>query len=374
MIGDVAILHTMPSIHIDATRTIHSESDNENAGDDPLVSMRKAIGEAILQRNKNIKVVVVQSSNLNGNERAPGMNGIQILTGPAERIQRLPLITTHREYGVSCVVNIHHTFFSPRMGQERIRICEQIGRQKEEHVLVLFAGVCMDAFQIAARTNAVSVTAIESNDYAMECARKGHLLLERNKQCLHNQAAQRLQIIHGDCLQVIPTLPLQYYDRIIAPRPKEGNLDGDQPPPLSGNDDPSDTTDDRVGGSGGKEFLVALLSVLQPNGGICHWYDFCADHEYPHCTRTVQLLSETCQIEYQYDIEIIHIAHVGSIAKRQVRSEGCMYRFFLRIATSNIDFSLYPFSIPATYMCRFPCIATFEMSVSDQQRKITTDS
>jgi tRNA G37 N-methylase Trm5 len=314
VIGDVAILHTLPD-RIATQDNEHSDNDSDQ------VLWKKAIGDAILQRNHNIKVVVARSSNLDGSERAPGINGIQVLTGPIDRIQRIPLITTHREYGVSCIVNIHHTFFSPRMGQERIRICEQIGvgndDTEKEHVLILFAGICMDAFLIAARTDAISVTAIESNEHAIACARKGHLMLERNKICIDNHAAQRLQIIHGDCLQVIPILPSKHYHRIVAPRPKEGNLDGNQPPR---DHDPSDesTTADDTGSGGGREFLIALLSVLKPNGGICHWYDFCADHEYPQCVRTVQFLSDTCQTEYQYDIEVVHIAHVGSVAKRQV--------------------------------------------------------
>ena len=335
VIGDVAILNAIPlplgNIFNDKSTIADNDNDDNDTSsiDSERRSMlKRAIGDAIQQRNQNIKVVVVRSSNLDGSERAPGMNGIQMLTGPTDRIQRLPLITTHREYGISCVVNLHQTFFSPRMGRERIRICEQIGTTThlEEDVLVLFAGVCMDAFLIAARTNAKSVTAIESNDAAFECAQKGHLLLERNKQCQHNNAAQRLQIIHGDCLQVIPTLPLPHYHRILAPRPKEGNVDGDQPPPRSTTtttmqdfEDASSEIDRPDNGSGGKEFLVALLSVLQPNGGICHWYDFCADHEYPSCTRTVQFLSDICQHEYQYDMEVLHIAHAGSVAKRQVR-------------------------------------------------------
>ena len=74
------------------------------------------------------------------------------------------------------------------------------------------------------------------------------------------------------------------------------------------------------GGKDGVHFLVALLPVLRSNGGECHWYDFCADHEYPICTRTRSFLITTCE-KYGYEINIIHIANVGSIAKRQVRSK-----------------------------------------------------
>jgi tRNA G37 N-methylase Trm5 len=298
VIGDVALIHSLPE-------TANTESVGE-------------LGEAILQRNKAIKVVAFRSSNLDGTERAPGEAGLRIIAGPTERSQRIPLITTHREYGISCVVDLHHTFFSPRMGQERIRLCQQVARG--EHVLVLFSGVGMDAFQVAARTEATSVTAVEYNEYAMSCALKGHQLLERNQQGVQCPgAAERLQLIHGDCLDVLPTLPRNHYHRVLAPRPKEGNVDGDQPPGRG------------LCGNGGRSFLDALLPVLRAEGGECHWYDFCADHEYPTCIRTRTFLSEVCN-SHGLGIEVIHIAHVGSVAKRQVSSDVNVL-FFVKCIT-----------------------------------------
>jgi hypothetical protein len=65
----------------------------------------------------------------------------------------------------------------------------------------------------------------------------------------------------------------QHYQGIIligflAPRPKEGATDGDL-----------------GSGDGGVDFLDALLPVLKEEGGECHWYEFCADHEFPTCER-----------------------------------------------------------------------------------------
>ena len=269
VIGDVAYLHAMPE---------------ENPED---------VGKAIMKKNKSIKVVVARQSTLGGTERAPGDDGLAIIAGA----QRSPLITTHTEFGIRCVVDLNHCFFSPRMGQERLRICQQVARG--EDVLVCFAGVGMEAIQISGRTEASSVIAIELNEVAVLCAHRGHKMLANNKAVKTTGAAERLEIIQGDVLEVLPSLNRQF-DRILAPRPKEGKLDGDL-----------------GSGDGGEGFLRVLLQHMK-DGGECHWYDFVADHEYPECDRTRLLIERVCE-DYGLVVEILHAAHVGSVAKRQLR-------------------------------------------------------
>jgi tRNA G37 N-methylase Trm5 len=273
VVGDVALLHSMPEC----------ETDQE----------RESIGNAILSRNKAIKIVAVRSCSLSGSERSAGDDGIQIIAG----VRRSPLITSHMEYGIKCIVDLNHVFFSTRMGPERLRICQQVARG--ENVLVLFSGVGMDAMQIAARTEA-TVTAVELNPIAVECARRGQRMLVRNKTVKCTGAAERLSIVQGDALDVMTRLPKGSFDRILAPRPKEGNLDGD------------------LGtGDGGIVFLKELLPLLKDQGE-CHWYDFAADHELPQCLRTQSTIEDACR-QHGFEMEVIHVAHVGSIAKRQVR-------------------------------------------------------
>lgn len=246
-----------------------------------------------------VQIVVARQSNLEGTERAPGSTGLLPLAGA---VTRSPLITTHTEYGIKCVLDLNHTFFSPRMGPERLRICQQVARG--EHVLVLFAGVGMEALQIAGRTEASSVVAVEMNPVAVQCMRRAHRMLERNKGVKCVGAAERLEIIEGDVLEVIPQKLLvanRQYDRILAPRPKEGSTDGD------------------LGqGDGGSQFLDALLPTLKHNGGECHWYDFVADHEFPQCLRTRKLLEDACHRQ-GLNMEVLHVANAGSVAMRQYR-------------------------------------------------------
>lgn len=271
VIGDIAYLHSMPE------------------GD------ANAVGNAIMKKNKHIKVVVARQNNLEGTERAPGTDGLKIIAGA----QRDPMITTHVEYGIKCVVDLNHTFFSPRMGQERLRICQQVARG--EHVLVLFSGVGMDALQLAGRTEASSVIAVELNEVGIQCLQRAHRMLERNKAVKCAGASDRLQIIHGDVMEVLPReLPKDHFDRILAPRPKEGAMDGDL-----------------GSGDGGAVFLDVILPHLK-DGGECHWYDFVADHEFPDCQRTRSLL-EKIGDKHNLEVKILHVANAGSVAKRQLR-------------------------------------------------------
>lgn len=210
------------------------------------------------------------------------------------------VISVQAEYGIKCVIDLTNTFFSPRMGPERLRICQQVARG--EKVLVLFAGVGMEALQIAGRTEATSVVAVEMNPIAVQCLRRSHQLLPRNKAVKCIGAEKRLEVIEGDVLRVLPEkFGKNKFDRVLAPRPKEGGMDGD------------------LGhGSGGKEFLEALLPVMKPNGGECHWYDFAADHEFPVCSRTRQLLEGVCARQ-GLNMEVLHVANAGSVAMRQLR-------------------------------------------------------
>lgn len=289
VVGDVAVLNSVP------------EGDEET---------QRKVGEWIMSRNKAMKICVARTTSLSTSDRSPGACGIIQLAGPP----RNPIVTSHYEYGVKCVVDLQNTFFSPRMAPERVRLCQSVARG--ERVLVVFAGVGMEALQIVSRTEAKEVLAIERNEVAAECLRRAKRMLERNKTVTCPEggkgAAERLSIMEGDALDILPKLEILSYDRIVAPRPKESNLDGD------------------LGtGDAGKEFLLAMLPLLKVKGEV-HWYDFAADHELPSCDRTRETVQKVCQ-SLGLSMEVIHVAKVGSIAKRQFRI--CMdFRITGRIA------------------------------------------
>mmetsp|Transcript_37110 Transcript_37110/g.88817 ORF Transcript_37110/g.88817 Transcript_37110/m.88817 type:complete len:616 (+) Transcript_37110:131-1978(+) len=278
VVGDVVILNSLP------------EGDRET---------QRMVGEWITGRNKAWKICIARVNNLATSDRCPGEGGYVQLAGH----HRNPIVTSHYEYGIKAVIDLEHCFFSPRMAPERLRLSQSVARG--ERVLVIFAGVGMEALQISARTEAKSVLAVEKNSAAVECLRRARRMLERNKTATcpggGEVAAQKLQIEEGDVLEILPTLEEDSFDRIVAPRPKEGVADGD------------------LGtGDAGKQFLRVMLPLLKSRGE-CHWYDFAADHELPHCERTRNTIQSVCDEIGLGNVEVIHVAKVGSVAKRQFR-------------------------------------------------------
>ena len=302
VIGDVAIINH-PNIH----------SSNLNETDSKLTQSLQQLGQQILKKNKHIKMCVVRTQALSSSERCS--KGLYLLAGCHDRYPKpypptsisssasdnnkdLSLLTSHTEYGIKCVISITQTFFSPRMGPERLRLCQQVARG--ERVLVLFCGCGMEALQLAGRTEAQFVIGMDINSIAIDCANRGKRMLERNKTVKCKGASDRVSFIHGDVLDLLSQQTHNFYDRILAPRPKD-----------------DDNTEDDGKGSG-EQFLRALIPVLKQNGGECHWYDFCADWELPDCMRTRTHVKQICY-DMGLGMEVIHVASVGSIAKRQYR-------------------------------------------------------
>ena len=251
-----------------------------------------------MQYDPSIQICVARTNPLSTSDRSPGSGGMIQLAGPP----RNPIVTSHYEFGIKCVVDLQQTFFSPRMAPERLRLSQQVARG--ERVLVVFAGVGMEALQIVSKTEAMEVLAIEKNEVAAECLRRARRMLERNKTVTIPGggvgAAERLSVLEGDALELLPTLDHASFDRIVAPRPKEGALDGDMGT-----------------GDAGKAFLLAMLPLLKLKGEL-HWYDFAADHELPECQRTRDMVESACN-SLGLEMEVIHVAKVGSVAKRQFR-------------------------------------------------------
>jgi tRNA G37 N-methylase Trm5 len=204
------------------------------------------------------------------------------------------------------VVDVAGSFFTPRMGPERLRLANCVGRG--ERVLVMFCGVGMEGLMIAGRREVESVTMVEMNPKAAECARKGRLLLKGNKAAVKAEGSGSrsdvVEVLEGDVGDVVPTLPRDHYDRVIVPRPKDGSADGD------------------LGtGTGGAEHLRLLLPHLKRSGGTVHWYDFAADWEVEGgLERTRGGVKDVCDAE-GYDVHFLHAGKAGSksIAKKQYR-------------------------------------------------------
>jgi len=258
----------------------------------------------VLNSNKNIKVVALQTASLQTSSKSL-QSGLMAIAGNVARLQTSPpsLLTTHTEHTIKCVVDLAGAFFTPRMGPERLRLCNCVARG--EKVLVMFAGVGMEGLMIAGRREIAEICMVEMNPCAVACIRKGKLLLKSNKAVAGGKNRSDLvEVVEGDVGEVVPKLKKNWYDRVICPRPKEGKEDGD------------------LGeGVAGGEFLKLMLPHMKQQGGECHWYDFAADWELEGgLVRTKGGIETVCR-EEGYEVEFSHAgkAGSGSVAKRQFR-------------------------------------------------------
>ncbi len=117
----------------------------------------KAVKE-ILKRNKNIKNVFEKVGITQGEERVPKLRKLIGKTS----------LTIHKENGFSFYVDVKKVYFSPRMGNERLRIIKKV--KNNEKVLDMFCGVGPFAIPIAKKAG--KVTAIDINKNAIGLLKK----------------------------------------------------------------------------------------------------------------------------------------------------------------------------------------------------------
>ena len=119
-----------------------------------------AIGKAIVETNKNVKVVL----------RDKGVKGVYRLRELEHMYGECRYSTIHKEYGVILHVDLRAAYFSPRLAGEHYRIAKLVG--DGEIVLDMFAGVGPFSIMIAKYSNAGVVYANDINSGAYELVKK----------------------------------------------------------------------------------------------------------------------------------------------------------------------------------------------------------
>jgi tRNA (guanine37-N1)-methyltransferase len=116
---------------------------------------RDAIGRAILAWNRKLRVVA-QDHGVKGDRR---VRAVEVLAGERRTV------TTHVEFGLRYRVDVARAYFSPRLGTERKRVADAVGRG--ERVLDPFAGVGPYAVLIAKTREPSRVVASDANPDAV---------------------------------------------------------------------------------------------------------------------------------------------------------------------------------------------------------------
>jgi len=219
-----------------------------------LKKKEKKIGEQLL-KFKNIKTVLKKESKVENKFR---LRKYRFLAGENKKE------TVHVEYGCRFKLNLEKVYFSPRLATERDRIVKQI--KKGEKVLVMFAGIGPYAVQIAKRSGAEIVYAIEINPEA-------YRYMEENIKL--NKVQNKIKIFLGDVRDVVPKLK-EKFDRIVMPLPMDG------------------------------ENFLNLAKMVSKKGTIVHFYTFASSEE-----EAIKKIN--------YNVKILTCVRCGSYSKNLYR-------------------------------------------------------
>jgi len=190
---------------------------------DELAAKEKLIASALMGAHHNVRVVAKKVSGTAGEFR---IRPVLVIAGEKRTH------TIYREGGCEFELDINKTYFSPRLGTERGRLCELV--RENEKVLVPFAGVGPFAIRMGKAAAGGEVVGIELNPDACEYFEKN---IVRNR-CANVRA------VRGDVAKLLPGKYVGWADRLAMPLPKDG-----------------------------KQFLANAIPCLK-KGGMLHYYSF----------------------------------------------------------------------------------------------------
>lgn len=156
------------------------------------------IGNVLLSLHSNLKVVCRKHGIHKGKFRT---QEYRILAG--ERRKE----TVHKENNARIKLHIEKTYFSSRLGTERLRVSKLV--KSKENILVMFGGVAPYACVISKNAEPKKIVSVELNPHAHKYAVKNILL---NK-------LKNVEVVQGDVKIIVPKLKGKF-DRILMPLPR----------------------------------------------------------------------------------------------------------------------------------------------------------
>ncbi|MEK6973844.1 MAG: methyltransferase domain-containing protein [Nanoarchaeota archaeon] len=225
-----------------------------------LIKKEKEVGNYILKKLKNVKVVAKRTKNFSGTFRTAKL---KIIAGEKRKE------TVHRENNCIFKLNVETCYFSSRLGNERLRIARQV--KKNEIVLTMFSGVAAYPITLSKLTKSEEIYGIEINPSAHKYAQE-NLILNKIK---------NIKLIKGDVRKVMPKMKIKF-DRILMPLPKDAG-----------------------------KFLDLAFSKIKKKG-IIHFYYFLREDEIPEIG--IKKIKEQ-----KKKFKLLRVVRCGQIAPRKYR-------------------------------------------------------
>jgi tRNA (guanine37-N1)-methyltransferase len=185
----------------------------------------KEVARVIMDVNKRVKAVFIQTSAVAGDFRVRG------LTYAAGENRTL---TVHKESGCAFAVDVEKCYFSPRLLHERQRIAHLV--QPNETVINMFAGVGCFSILIAKLQPTAKVYSIDINPTAVKLMRENIRI---------NRVFNKVFPLLGDAKEIIENQLQHCADRVLMPLPEKAY-----------------------------EYLPCAVSALKPSGGWIHVHTF----------------------------------------------------------------------------------------------------
>ena len=192
---------------------------------DQLASFDELIGKGLLKICPSVRTVMAKAGAFSSDYRT---RELRLIAGENNSITR------YKEHGCVFELDVRTVFFSPRLGQERLRVASQV--QPGETVVDMFAGVGPYSILMAKKQASSTVYAVDANPSAFK-------FLVSN--ILTNRVLSNVKPMMGDVREVVKSNLSKVADRLIM------NLPG------------------KAAG-----FVDVACSSLNEIGGVIHFYSF----------------------------------------------------------------------------------------------------
>ncbi|MCL2143746.1 MAG: class I SAM-dependent methyltransferase family protein [Methanomassiliicoccaceae archaeon] len=162
---------------------------------DELVQYAEPIGNALLRTSPSVRAVMADLG-VKGDMR---IRDVRMIAGSGTSE------TTHKEFGVTMIVDPGKAYFNPRLSAERMRIASLV--KDDEVIIDMFAGVAPFPLVISKHATPSVIYSIDINEDAVKLAERN---IKMNK-------VKNIVAICGDSVEAIKKLPPA--DRIIMNLP-----------------------------------------------------------------------------------------------------------------------------------------------------------